>query len=150
MKWLGIDAGRTGAVALLNDKTDEVLLEDTQTEHDGSLNCGWFFERLTEWEPDAAVMEQLFNRKSLMYMGGEFGACCKLFQLPLTHVAAKTWKKAVLGFSTDDKKVSIATCERLYSTVSLLRWTPKATKQVKNADRAEALLLAHWLMTTHR
>jgi hypothetical protein len=150
LKLLGVDAGCSGAVCLLNTLTGDTTVEDLQLEGDRTLNCNWFFGRLLEWEPDAAVVEGVFRPNSLVQMKGEIVACCKLFQLPITTVAVVTWKKALLGQNTSDKRISIDRCRHLYPNADLLRPTPKQTKKTVNADRAEAVLLAHYLSSTHR
>lgn len=148
MKLLGVDAGQSGAIALLNTETGEVEIEDTEIEFDGTLNCSWFFAKLTEWEPDAAIIEGVFKPNSLVQQKGEFLACCKLFQLPLTVVAISTWKKAMLGSNTKDKKVSINKCCELYPTAQINRATPAGRKMKPDDNRAEAVLLAEYLRRT--
>jgi hypothetical protein len=145
---LGVDAGRAGAVALIDTETGEVRIEDTQLECDRTLNCHWFLERLVEWEPEYAVIENVFKPNSLVEMKGEFQAVCKLAGVPLTHVAVVTWKKKVLGDNTSDKQRSIACTQRLYPQADLNRLSPKKKLPSVNDDRAEAVLLAHYLLTT--
>lgn len=105
-------------------------------------------ERLIEWEPVAAGIENVFKDHRLFDMKGEIKACCKLASVPLTHIAVVTWKTKVLGQNTSDKKRSIACCQRLYPNADLLRATPMGKKMNVNGDRAEAVLIAHHIRTT--
>lgn len=145
MKVLGIDCGKTGAVALLDTETNNTTIEDTVVDDDGSLDCDWFFGRLLEWEPEEAVIEAVYRPNSLVEMKGEFGACCKLFGVPLLSVAVVTWKRRLLGENTSDKQVSIECASKLFPSAALNRPSPKGRKVSPNADRAESLLLAAYL-----
>lgn len=148
MRLLGIDAGCQGAIALLDTDTKQVLIEDNQLEGDRSLNCHWFLEKLVEWEPVAAIIENVFKPNSLVQMKGEFQAVCKLADVPLTHVAIVTWKRKVLGENTSDKQRSIECVQRLYPNAPINRQSPKKRKEAPNDDRSEATLLAHYLSLT--
>lgn len=150
MKLLGIDAGVSGAWCLLDTTNDETIIEDAEMEPDRTLNCSHLFSRLVEWEPDAAIIENCFRPNSLVQMVGEYLACMKLFQTPVTKIAVTTWKRAVLSQNTSDKKVSIACAQQLYPTADIYRLSPKKKKPVANADRSEAVLLAHYLKSISR
>lgn len=148
MKLLGIDCGRQGAIALLNTDDDTVMVADTELEGDRTLNCHWFLERVSDWEPDQAVIENVFKPNSLVEMKGEFQAVCKLAELPLSHVAVVTWKLRVLGVNSSDKERSIECVRKLYPNAPVNRPSPKGRTSSPNHDRCEAVLLAHWLRLT--
>lgn len=142
MRALGIDCGKTGAVALI---ADTVSVEDVQTTPDGGLDCDWFFGLLERWSPDCAVIEAVYRPNCLVEMKGEYVACCKLYGIPLTSVPVVTWKKRLLGSNTSDKKVSLSKCSTLYPQANILRPSPKGRTLTQSPDRAEAVLLADWL-----
>jgi len=145
VKLLGIDAGKSGSVALLDTDSKRTFIEDTVIEDDGSLDCRWFSDRLLEWEPVAAIIEAVYKPNSLVEMKGEFKGVCKTLNIPIRSVAIVSWKTLVIGQNTSDKKRSIECAQRLYPQADLIRLSPKQQKPVLNADRAEALLLAHYM-----
>lgn len=146
MKFCGIDNGIYGSIALLNPDGSTVI-SDTQLNDKRTLDVHWAFQWINDNEPDYCVIEVCHNNNPLVEMGGKWIAVCELMSVPIMKVAVNKWKKATLGISTKEKKVSIAKCMELYPSADLNRPTPKLKKVSLNADRAEALLLAHWLKT---
>jgi hypothetical protein len=142
---LGVDAGKSGACALLDDNS-LLDIRDLPLDDDGELDGPLFFEWLCGWEPRLLVVEDCFRPKSLVTMCGEIRAVAKLAGVSRLVAAVVTWKKAVLGENTSDKKKSVAKCRSLFPSADLVR--PGA--RTDNADRAEAVLLAHWGLQTRK
>lgn len=145
MKLLGIDNGKSGSCALYNTLTEEVDVVDNEVLFDGTLDSHWFFTKLNEWEPDAAIIEFCFNNNGLVEMGGEFISVCKLMQVPIQKVSATKWKKAVLGSSANNKPLSVKKCCDLLPQANISRPTPAGRKTNLDHNRAEAVLLALYL-----
>lgn len=146
MKLAAVDNGKSGAIALLHSDTMSLHIEDTKLDNNRELDCGWVFELLSEWEPDAAIIEGCFKNNDLVEMGGEFKAICRLLNIPLTKVAIASWKKNIFGRNHNDKELSVNTCLQLLPNAPLDRPTPKGRKVNLDHNRAEAALLSLYLL----
>lgn len=137
MRVVGVDAGKTGAVALLDGKE---LLElcDLPMDDDGTLDARLFFDWLIDWEADLLVIEDCFRVPGLLRMVGEVTAVAKVVQVPVLRIAVVTWKKKILGLNTSDKSISVKKCLELFPGAELVR----PGKRTPNPDRAEAILLS--------
>lgn len=163
MLLIGVDPGLTGAMACICTRRGLLSIADLPTEGNGLatgsmrrwLDAGCLLGMLTEWsaaygfaEEDAlAVVERPIPMPSLpaQTVGGQFDALgvirtalvAKLGAAKLRIAEPRVWKKA-FGLRTD-KDESIACALRLY---------PEASRYLvrkKHHNRAEAVLLAHWL-----
>lgn len=164
MRIMGIDPGLSGALALLDTTSKEIVLADMPTvvisqkkvrsrtrggrkrtkPHrvvDGKAVGDW----VELHRPDVAIVEQVGSRPeqgvvSVFNFGEAFGAvtgAVTAMNVPLERVYPAKWKRA-LGLIGTDKKASIKLARRKYTqAVPFL-------SRVKDHGRAEALLLAHY------
>ena len=141
MIYIGIDPGKNGGIALIDDKmmgrtypfSDEFLVKEL---HDCSKNV-----------PCKCVLEHVHAMpkqgvSSTFNFGMNFGfiqGVLKAYGIPYELVTPQKWKKE---FScTSDKNTSIEVCKRLFPNVNL-----KATERCKkdHDGMAEALLIAEY------
>ena len=155
MLTVGIDPGLTGAVAFLRNG-EYVALFDIPTTLKGSGSVKqevepgglkrMFLERLEGREDVAIALERVSampgqGSSSVFSFGDTYGCCRSVASLtgyPLHLVTPTTWKKH-FGLGRD-KEESRALASRLFPGAEL--------HLKKHADRAEALLMAHWLWDT--
>ncbi len=155
MLTVGIDPGLTGAVAFLRNG-EYVALFDIPTTLKGSGSVKqevepgglkrMFLERLEGREDVAIALERVSampgqGSSSVFSFGDTYGCCRSVASLtgyPLYLVTPTTWKKH-FGLGRD-KEESRALASRLFPGAEL--------HLKKHADRAEALLMAHWLWDT--
>lgn len=148
MLTLGIDPGLTGALAAVDDHGQLVALHDLPTISDGKLK--WIDSNVLagllmdcrQGRPAQLFIEraQPMPRQGVSstfttgVVMGSLLATCQRLAIPLHIVTASTWKRAVgLG---SDKSASLDKARLLFPTAELTR--------VKDHNRAEALLLAHY------
>lgn len=143
MKVAGCDAGKAGAVAVLDTATQDVDILDIPLDGHRDLDTQLLFQWLLERSPDRLVVEDCWQPKTLVLMCGEVAAVAKLLGADFRRVAVSTWKKAVLGENTSDKQRSIEQC-KILAPQALLR-KPKC--RTDSPDRAEAVLLAIYAAT---
>lgn len=138
MIYIGIDPGKDGAMAVLNDGEAAVIPFDEQAytnalcEISGqSVKC--CLERVGAM-PGQGVT-------SMFKFGENFGFIRGLLQangIPYELVTPQKWKKE---FGATDKNKSVCVCQRLFPDVSLLR-TERCKKP--HDGMAEALLMAEY------
>ena len=142
MIYIGIDPGKTGAMAVINDDTDEINLYNFE---DGYLKVleNWeclssgvvcFLERVHS-QPNNGIKAAFSFGENYGYIRGLLEA----FYIPYQTVPPQTWKRE---FSiTADKKSSIECAQRLFPNVDLRR-----TERCKSAHdgKAEALLICEY------
>lgn len=148
MKFVGVDAGLSGAIAFVSTDSDEVAVFDTDLTEDRTLNGLWLFELLSDHQPVAGVIEYCFKPLSLVRMVGQFEGVLSLCAVPCEVVAVSKWKCAVFGENHKDKQRSIDLCLQLYPKADLWRPTPAGRKKNLDHNRAEAVLLAHYLKSS--
>lgn len=144
----GVDCGSAGSVAFVDSDSGDAEVFDTELTTDRLLDCQWLLQVLLDKEPAKAVIEYCFKPLSLVRMLGRFEAVFDLASVPLEVVAVSKWKTKVLGENTKDKDRSIRLCQQLYPQADLLRPTPAGRKKNIDHNRAEAVLLAHYLRLT--
>ena len=152
---IGIDPGLTGAVAFLRNGEYYSLFDiPTTLKGSGSVKQEvepgglkrMFLERLEGREDVAIALERVSampgqGSSSVFSFGDTYGCCRSVASLtgyPLHLVTPTTWKKH-FGLGRD-KDESRALASRLFPGAEL--------HLKKHADRAEALLMAHWLWDT--
>lgn len=152
---VGIDPGLTGAVAFLRNGEYYSLFDiPTTLKGSGSVKQEvepgglkrMFLERLEGREDVAIALERVSampgqGSSSVFSFGDTYGCCRSVASLtgyPLHLVTPTTWKKH-FGLGRD-KEESRALASRLFPGAKL--------HLKKHADRAEALLMAHWLWDT--
>ena len=141
MIYIGIDPGKTGALAVIFGGMDEtVLVPFGEQEY---INT---FRNLTGQKVKACLEHVTAMPKqgvtSMFNFGQNFGyikGLLEAFSIPYELVRPQKWKRE---FSiTGDKNSSIEVCKRLFPGVSLLR-TDRCRKDDNNM--AEALLMAEY------
>jgi len=144
--WLGVDPGKTGAVALLGDD-GSVLVEDFSDVY------GMAFT-LREWMAMcnivAAGVEKVASRPgqgvvSTFNFGMNVGTWHGLLAanaIALHTPTPRTWQQKYLSKADgpDTKAASLAVARRLYPTADL--------RFKKHHNRADALLIATWVRDT--
>ena len=139
MKLLGVDLGKSGAIAELDTTTNSISVYDMPIDSDGRLDSHALFTRLIEFEPNAAVCEDVWRPVSLVRQAGALEAVCGILQCDCRRVAVVSWKRHYFGENTNDKQRSIRKCQELAPEVNLLK---SSRSRVPSPDRAEAVLLA--------
>ena len=137
--FIGIDPGAHGAVAVVDDLGQVVLLEDLPHGENGRVDAGELAAMLAGYAARSVALEQPLaftpNAYSMMALGCSFGMCLAALQCigvtPLTPVP-RSWK-AKLDL-TSDKAESVARARALHADL------PARLRH----DKAEALLLAHY------
>ena len=137
MTYIGIDPGKKGSLALLEDGRVSIFPFDEDT----------YINVLGKVDPHAAVccLEHVGAMPgqgvtSMFNFGTNFGfiqGVLRAYKIPFELVRPQKWKKE---FSiTADKNSSIAVCKRLFPEVNLLP-TPRCKKE--DDGMAEATLMA--------
>ena len=138
MIYIGIDPGKSGAMALIFDGMDEtVLVPFNEQEYCNILRKTSGQRVLTCLEHVGAMPGQ--GVTSMFNFGQNFGyikGLLEAFGIPYELVRPQKWKKE---FGISDKNSSVECCKRLFPGVSLHR-TERCRKDDDNM--AEALLLA--------
>lgn len=148
MKYIGIDPGLTGAVAVLSDEGASVWDMATILKGTGSVkyevNATALHTFLTTVSATAVAALERVNSmpgqaaSSTFSLGDSFGvarACLASIHIPTTYVTPQAWKKHFKLSS--DKEEARALAVKLYPAVEL--------HLKKHVDRAEALLIATYL-----
>lgn len=156
---IGIDPGLTGAMSLICSHRGLLECVDIPTEANGLSTGGmkrwvdaWALEGVladwsTKWELAAESVKAAIERPIPMPSMPStttasnfdtFGTVRAVLRrrCEITYVAPNIWKK-LYGFGKD-KAEARACCQRLYPTAPVAR--------VKDHNRAEAILIGHWLL----
>jgi crossover junction endodeoxyribonuclease RuvC len=143
--WVGIDPGKTGAIAFIDENEEVVVFDypgDERALSDLLETISWVIT------PARIVIEsqQAFPGQgisSAFKLGVNYGMWLSAIAArawPLVIIRPGEWKKG-LGYPPKDKKASKA-----HSVTLVRQLYPQAGKyllRVKDHDRAEAILLAH-------
>ena len=143
--WIGIDPGQNGAACLLvGDRVEFYDFEDV------SSAAAWIDDRRFELVKVRAVLERVHSMPkqgvaSSFKFGANFGAwqgILSAFRIPFEMPTPRQWQKGIIVPSDgpDPKSRSLAVARRLYPQAM------ESLKRKKDADRADALLMAHWGM----
>lgn len=146
MRYLGIDPGASGAVALISDSGEVISVVDA-VDNEGIMCAEHLFSVIGTMMPDRVVLEKVHGMNkgggkqaasTSFKFGASFGTCrgviCAL-GLPFVEVWPQTWK-AFYGITRLGKEGSLELCRRMHPDVDL--------KYKKHADRAEAILIAEY------
>ena len=151
---VGIDPGLYGAIAVVGDNHAQVFDMPLMSKGSGAVqnevNPAAVHRILTdideEWKIDIVGIEQVSGMPGqgaagTFSLGDSYGvvrsvAAC--LGLPMERIHAAKWKRA-LGLDRDKEK-SRAMAIRLFPKIDL--------HLKKHADRAEALLIAHYMLTS--
>jgi len=147
---VGIDPGLTGAVAFYAPGSRTAWVKDLPTVQRGigkarvrrELDAAGLAHLLRPWDIDTAFVEAVSARPgqgvaSVFSLGHSLGTICAVLSalgIAWQPVAPAVWKKALRLPS--DKEAARAMASRLFPGVDLTR--------IKDHNRAEALLLAHY------
>lgn len=142
---VGIDPGKTGAIAMLYPSGD-LYVEDMPT-IDKELNAAAISALFDEFNPAHIYIESVnsfgMGRQSAFNFGQGVGVLKGIFaahKLPWSPVSPQRWKK---HFNLNrDKGASRAAATRLFPAKAEL------FKRVKDDGRAEAALIALWASQT--
>jgi len=147
MRIVGIDPGKTGAIAAVNERICAVV--DTPVfgtrSRPGDLNPDGMISVLRSMEPHHVYIEtqQAMPKQGVSstfctgYGYGLWIGIITALGLPWTAVRANTWKKAMLaGLDKSDKNVSRVAAVRMFPQLS------GQLARVSDHGRAEALLIA--------
>lgn len=145
---IGIDPGSKSAAFAILTRTGKFILTDDA----GDLTCpesirhfaDYLDQCLAQTREAVVIMEKVHaytgqGVTSSFNFGVGNGALLGIvgaFGLPVTLVRPQTWKKS-LGLNADEKK-SLALARQLYPAAS------PYLKRVKDHNRGDALLIAHW------
>lgn len=150
MTYIGIDPGKKGGIAVLEERegeekkilvypyTDDAIKSVCSSQIVNSCFC--IVEKVSAM-PKQGVTSTFHFGQSFGYILGVLEAN----EIPYQLVTPKTWKKHY-GLN-DDKGKSIETAKRLFPTVSLL---PTDRCRVESDGMAEALLMALYAMRVDR
>lgn len=139
MIYIGIDPGKSGAMAVLAEDIELVVPFDVQSYKNtlGNILGSKVFACI---ERVHAMPKQ--GTTSMFSFGENYGWIQGILWahgIPYELVTPKVWKKE-FGI-TSDKNTSIAVCQRLFPGVSLL---PNEMSRKPNDGMAEAMLLAEY------
>lgn len=142
MNYIGIDPGKSGALALIDDCGKVAVTVFDEEEYCDILGAPWY-----SYENCIACLEHVGAMPgqgvtSMFSFGENFGFIQGLLKangIPYELVRPQKWKKE---FSiTKDKNTSIEVCKRLFPKVSLL---PTERCRKDHDGMAEALLMAEY------
>lgn len=147
---LGVDIGKTGAVALLSPAGDLIEVRDLPTLDDGpkgrpAVNAALLAAILWQWQPGRAFVEYVGARPGEAASGAfSFGRCRGVIEgvlgahgVPTAFLTPPVWKRAVGIAPGRDGAKDAARSE------AIRRWPAMATAfaRVKDDGRAEAALI---------
>lgn len=148
MRMLSIDLGKTGAWAMFTDNALDCVA-DLATDNAGRLDPDPIFELAVE--ADQIVVEKLHAMPlgsaanfSQGRMTGAIHAIAALVHCPLLEVRPQAWKKG-LGFTASGSRE-----QKLEAREMAGRLYPEFISEfsrVKDHDRADAVLIGHYLLT---
>ena len=142
----GIDPGKTGAIARINTTNKIVTIYDMPLNTQGDfIDCKAIFSLFQG--ADEIWIERVHARRTdgrsslagFMTMYGGLRATAKLSSIPTKLILPQKWKK-VLGLLGTNKKASNFLAAELYPQIA------EKVKRVKDHNRAEAVLIAHYGM----
>lgn len=150
--YIGIDPGITGAIAVLDSNAKFVTLIDMPVMAKGKghskiknqVNPVALYESLAPYKSSIALLEQVNAMpaqgvSSMFSLGDTFGSIRSVLAtlyIPVELVSPQTWKKFYK--LPADKEIARAKAIQLFPEASLHR--------KKDSDRAEALLMAKYLI----
>lgn len=139
MRFIGIDPGKSGAIATICDYADPEWIKCSETDHDLSDWLGMFgdtdkvaaIERVRS-SPQQGVVSAFTFGRSYGFLIGLLTA----HRIPYREVTPQTWQKTMQCLTQGDKNVSKAAAQRLWPNLKITHAT------------ADALLLAEYCRRT--
>lgn len=146
MYYIGIDPGQSGAVAVLDDKGICIRIDD----YPGSeVYAAKILQGVAHpTNGSLAALEDVHAMpkqgvSSTFKFGTNFGiwrGILAAYAIPFLLVKPRIWQKGIIR-KADGKQASLAAARRMF---------PKAELHLKkHHNRADALLIAHWLWQRH-
>lgn len=145
---LGVDPGATGAIAALDAVTGVLMWVEDMPSHEGVVSAPLAADLLDSWPIMTAWVENVHSMpkqgvSSSFKFGRAFGTIVGVLggaRVPVEYVTPAVWKKQA-RLSKDKGASRRAACELWPDRSDLF-------KRVKDADRAEAALIARygWLL----
>lgn len=141
--WIGIDPGSKGAVAVVNDKNEVVLIVDFI---DVTNMANLLYQISNHYDVQMAAIEKVHAMPgqgvtSMFNFGMNYGSwqgACAALGIALATVTPQTWMKGVVP-PKSDKKAIAAICKRMYPMANLL-----GPKGGLKDGRSDAILIASW------
>lgn len=169
MRMMGVDPGLSGALALIDTETGEIVVDDMplvelSRKRVRSKRTGKTREKVKrcvdgravgDWidlyQPDEAIVEHVASMPkqgvvSTFAFGESFGAVCgaiEAMNVRLHRVRPAVWKRGV-GLIGAGKGASLALARKTYSQAA------KRLKRKRDDGRAEALLIAQYALAIRR
>jgi crossover junction endodeoxyribonuclease RuvC len=146
-RWIGIDPGLSGAIAVLTDEAAVDLFDMPTYEKEGHRHL-YIPDLLAILNDLNAVQLVAIERQSVRptnarnrilktgFGEGVLVGVVATLLLPYERVTPQVWQRAAIGHTTPDKGAHIERASQLYPTAEL--------GARKDAGRADALLLAHY------
>jgi crossover junction endodeoxyribonuclease RuvC len=150
MNIIGIDPGKSGAIALLSPSPEiTYAVWIPMPISGGEIDVRALYQFIKSYGPDLAVVEKVHampgnSSVSMFSFGKSYGIVLGVLGalgVRVELVAPQAWKKVVLAGSAKDKEAAIAYCRRAFPAVSLLS-TIRCTKPHDGA--ADALCIARY------
>lgn len=141
MIYIGIDPGKSGAMAIIFEGMDETMLVPLDEQEYTNVLRNLSGQQVKSCLEHVTAMPKQ-GVTSMFHFGENFGyikGLLEAFQIPYELVRPRKWKKE-FGI-TGDKNSSIEVCKRLFPGVNLRR-TDRCRKDDDNM--AEALLMAEY------
>lgn len=146
--FIGIDPGKSGALAAISDYQDITCLEDWPGDEVATANI---VRTLTQYAKNhniqlKAAIEKVHSMPkqgvaSSFKFGTNFGiwkGVLASFQIPFHEVTPQAWQKGVLK-KAQDKKPALAAARRIFPQAELV-----GSRGGAKDGRADALLIADW------
>ena len=153
MNFIGIDPGKKGGIACLNDAGDLVFFSPMPCRADGFLDIRTAANSLLELRPGHIALEraQAFPKQGLVSTGryledfGKLLAVAELFwQLKYRHYPRpQTWKTILTAGTDKTAAVAFVAAHHPEATLILPR------KRKPHDGVADAICIAHWCRLTH-
>jgi Holliday junction resolvasome RuvABC endonuclease subunit len=148
MRILGIDPGQSGALALYSTTSPSRILVEDMPVVAKDINAAAVTDIIRAWNPTVAVIEAVHSMPkqgvaSSFKFGRSYGVVIGVvaaLAIPSRFVAPTVWKKHY-RLSSDKEQSRAAAINHFPQDASLFA-------RKKDADRAEAGLLAKWLYDT--
>jgi hypothetical protein len=160
----GIDPGISGGIAFLNLEGRSMWSDDLPTYQVHGVGKAWLDATalgamIQNFNPDAVVIERVNSRpgqglSSTFRFGMAFGICIGVvsaLQVPITFVTPGKWKiamglEAPPAYLTPGQKASFRKKVAVDLAIELYPAAAADWARVKDHNKAEAALLAHWGM----
>jgi crossover junction endodeoxyribonuclease RuvC len=156
MRLVGIDPGKKGGIAYIDETTVSVIPTPIRTnkQDKDELDFGAIAKLMIKLKPDVVYIENVHampsqGTTSMFNFGfstGGLHGICETLELNIIKVQPRTWQKALMGDDTHEKEDTIAFIEKTYPNVSLLA---TARSKKPHDGMADALAIATYGWQQH-